>query len=133
MAVPPLARVVLAAATLLAGLLGVPPPDATGQVLATPSLTHARRGHTATALADGRVLIIGGEDASGPVAPTEVYDPVARTFAVGPHSLVPRTDHAAVLLADGRVYPRQNSGQFRQAVRPRLPGQPALGYEITAA
>ena len=48
----------------------------------TPSsaLTVERRGHTATRLANGRVLIAGGENASGVLNQTEIYDLTADTF-----------------------------------------------------
>src|SRR5439155_9866011 len=73
------------------------------QVIGTPDLQVARQGHTATLLADGRVLIVGGENASGPVSEAELFDPALATFSVVANSLVPRTDHAATLLTDGRV------------------------------
>src|SRR5262249_17025389 len=41
------------------------------------SMNHARWDHTATLLADGRVLVTGGLDDSGAIATTEVYDPAA--------------------------------------------------------
>ncbi len=72
-------------------------------VVGTPTLQVARQGHTATLLADGRVLIVGGENASGPVSEAEIFDPALATFSVAAHSLVSRTDHAATLLTDGRV------------------------------
>ncbi|HWC77994.1 MAG TPA: kelch repeat-containing protein, partial [Blastocatellia bacterium] len=46
-----------------------------GRGLRTLSLNVERRGHSATALADGRVLIVGGENDSGPVAAIEAIDP----------------------------------------------------------
>ncbi len=74
-----------------------------------PSLVLARTGHTATLLADGRVLITGGSTNDDPdpdstgVAVAEVYDPVTSTFAlVGPMT-EERHAHAAARLADGRV------------------------------
>lgn len=41
-----------------------------------------RRGHTATLLSDGRVLIVGGENANGTVGPAEIFDPAANTFSL---------------------------------------------------
>jgi hypothetical protein len=73
------------------------------QVLETITLNVARRGHTATPLADGRVLIVGGENSIGHVADSELFDPISRTFSVGPVLATPRTDHSATLLPDGRV------------------------------
>ncbi|MFN2404596.1 MAG: Ig-like domain repeat protein, partial [Pyrinomonadaceae bacterium] len=73
--------------------------------LETSSSTMAteRRGHTATRLADGRVLIAGGENASGPLNTAEIYDPVAATFSTSGNMNEARADHSATLLADGRV------------------------------
>jgi hypothetical protein len=68
-------------------------------------MTAARVGFTATLLADGRVLIAGGrEDPSGsPVATTEIYDPLSRTFTPAGSMTEPRAGHAAIRLGDGRV------------------------------
>jgi hypothetical protein len=41
---------------------------------ATGSMTAARLGHDATLLADGRVLVTGGDDASGMLASAELYE-----------------------------------------------------------
>ena len=62
-----------------------------------------RRGHTATRLADGRVLIAGGENSSGTLNETEIYDPASGTFSAAGNMATARTDHSATLLADGRV------------------------------
>ena len=75
----------------------------------TGSLGVARGFHQATLLADGRVLVTGGDGGAGIVDPaeilagTEVYDPVTETFTPGAALSVPRAFHSAVLLADGRV------------------------------
>src|SRR5438046_7133037 len=37
------------------------------QVVGSADMQVARQGHTATLLADGRIVLIGGENASGPV------------------------------------------------------------------
>ena len=41
------------------------PSDA--QIVATASLNVERRGHTATQLSDGKILVVGGENSTGPV------------------------------------------------------------------
>jgi hypothetical protein len=67
---------------------------------ATGSLTLARAGHTATALADGRVLVVGG-DAGGRAA--ELYDPSSGAWARVQDLAVARHGHSATLLPNGRV------------------------------
>jgi hypothetical protein len=67
------------------------------------TMLTARRGHTATRLSDGRVLIAGGENSAGALNDSEFYDPSAATFAAGANMGAARVDHSANLLADGRV------------------------------
>src|SRR5207249_10361247 len=73
------------------------------QIMAVADLKVARVGHTATELADGRVLVIGGQNADGTIRDSETFDPASRTFSLGAKSLDGRTEHTATLLADGRV------------------------------
>ena len=67
------------------------------------SLATERRGHTATRLQDGRVLVAGGENSTGALNGTEVFDPAAGTFSAAGNMSSARVDHTATLLADGRV------------------------------
>ena len=61
-------------------------------------------GFTVTLLADGRVLVAGGEGAAGTNDAAEIFDPSTNTFAPAPGSMTtPRSLHSASLLADGRV------------------------------
>lgn len=79
-------------------------------------LSNQRSFHSATALPDGRVLLIGGADdsldASGEgagarrltaTATTEIYDPSLGTFSPAGPLNVARMMHTATLLPDGRV------------------------------
>lgn len=66
-------------------------------------LNIARKAHTATTLPDGRVLIAGGENSTGQVEYSELYDPVARTFSLSAMLNISRADHTATKLADGRI------------------------------
>ncbi|HEY1267653.1 MAG TPA: kelch repeat-containing protein [Candidatus Binatia bacterium] len=76
--------------------------SAHAQIVDSVSLNIERRGHSGTLLKDGRVLIVGGENANGTVNQAEIFDPISNTFLiVGSPS--GRTDHTATLLADGRV------------------------------
>jgi len=67
------------------------------------SMASERHGHTATRMADGRVLIAGGENSSGVLNQTEIYDPASGTFSAAANMTSARVDHSATLLADGRV------------------------------
>ncbi len=83
------------------------PPAPYGRVVSAGSLTVPRAAHTATALADGTVLIAGGcsEESCEPGEGSttfEVYDPKAGTLAPG-RLAGARIGHTATRLPDGRV------------------------------
>jgi len=73
------------------------------------TMASSRAFHTATELdpnADqGKVLITGGSDATGPLKSIEIYDPAANQFYpnVDPLMAVNRAHHCAVLLQNGDV------------------------------
>ncbi|QDU65727.1 Kelch repeat-containing protein [Engelhardtia mirabilis] len=72
--------------------------------LAPGEVIKPRREHSLTPLADGRVLVFGGDSpAGGAVLQVEVYDPQMQGFEPAGSSIVPRTRHAAVQLASGKV------------------------------
>ncbi len=69
-------------------------------------LATARQGHTATLLANGKVLIAGGRDAaSSPayLASAELYDPLNSTFTVTGSMVAARSVHRAMLLPNNTV------------------------------
>jgi hypothetical protein len=71
-----------------------------------PPLAEARSNQSATLLADGRVLVTGGNGADGSqLASAELYDPATGTGTFGPTGAlsVPRVYHTATRLFDGRV------------------------------
>jgi Kelch motif len=72
-----------------------------------PPLLHGRKGHTATLLKDGRVLVVGGYDAEGrAIRATELLRGQTPVRAPKPGSdplHTARGKHAAVALPDGRV------------------------------
>ena len=54
-------------------------------------------------LRDGRVLIVGGGNASGIVKESEIYDPSSNTLTRTGDLRYERQDHKAILLQDGSV------------------------------
>ncbi len=71
--------------------------SAAGQLLA------ARVGHTATLLADGRVLVAGGTANGALSADLEIFDPALGTSALAGLMAQARSGHAAARLPDGSV------------------------------
>jgi hypothetical protein len=71
---------------------------ATGTFSATGSMTTARAEHSATLLADGTVLIVGGALASA-----EIYNPTTGTFSATGNMTTARDRPTATRLADGTV------------------------------
>ena len=78
----------------------------------TTAMTAARTGHTATLLADGRVLLAGGDNPSG-LASAELYDPTSRTWSATGTMTAVHIRHVAVLLQDGRVLAARPTGELR--------------------
>jgi len=94
---------------------------ATGAWIATGEMHYAHSWHTATLLANGTVLVAGGQinglpgnncpaqcppsqiDPSGAIAAAEIYDPSTGTWSVTGSMTSPRFEHTATLLDDGRV------------------------------
>ncbi|HET9344063.1 MAG TPA: kelch repeat-containing protein [Candidatus Limnocylindrales bacterium] len=70
-----------------------------------PAMTTPRSSHTATVLADGRVLVAGGLVEAEGDAPTsaEIFDPATSSWTSTGSMTTARTGHNALLLADGRV------------------------------
>jgi hypothetical protein len=66
-------------------------------------LNIARQGHTATRLADGRILIVGGQNDEGSVRRSEIFNPATRSFSLAAKTIVSRTDHAAIRIDGNRV------------------------------
>ncbi len=60
-------------------------------------------GVTANLLANGKTLVIGTETNNVGRSMSELYDPVANTFTVGPRMARPRFGHTSTNLLDGRV------------------------------
>jgi len=72
---------------------------AAGVFTVTGSMANGRRGHTATLLTDGRVLIAGGND----LATAELYDYKTGSFSPTGVIGIQRSGHTATLLPSGMV------------------------------
>jgi hypothetical protein len=83
-------------------LHGAVPDVPTGQWLPGPALAQPRAGAVSVALDDGRVLVIGGRTASGPVDTVEVFN-TNGTMSLGAQMRSPRSGHTATKLPDGNV------------------------------
>jgi len=60
--------------------------------------------YLATRLADGRVLVTGGQTTEGEISGSaEIFDPVTNEFSPTGEMATPRVKHAAALLRDGSV------------------------------
>jgi hypothetical protein len=102
---------VLVAGGYLQGSLAFPPPEvydpATNRWSQTPRLHYNRPGHTATVLANGLVLVAGGDDGpqggTGATATAELYDPATNRWSLTGSMAVARGGHTATLLKDGTV------------------------------
>ena len=77
-------------------------PD-TDEFTPTGSMLAPRAFHTATRLADGRVLITGGSNGTDILSTAEIYDPDTETFIAAGSMAFARTYHTASMLPDGKV------------------------------
>lgn len=79
---------------------------ASGTLIDAGELATPRGDHEAVRLPDGRVLVLGGSDASHSLTATEVFDPTkpaASAWSAGPPLPEPRFGARTLLLEDGRV------------------------------
>ena len=99
----------------------------TGTFSAGPNMIEGRRMHSATLLADGRVLIAGGFNGGVALSSAELYDPSTETFSRTGAMVVGRGWHDAILLPAGTVLIVGGSAGFW----PDIPGaeifNPATG------
>ncbi len=80
-------------------------PETNSWAFARPIPT-ARTSYTATRLADGRVLVVGGMEGSGTVTASgaaEIYDAASGQWSAVARMRTTRHSHTATLLPDGRV------------------------------
>ncbi len=78
----------------------------------TGSLRTAREGHTATLLANGKVLVVGGDDGYEWLSSADLYDPSTETWGPAASMAVSRSSHSATLLANGKVLVAGGVGSF---------------------
>jgi hypothetical protein len=94
---------ILLAVLCFAGLLKATLPQiGIGQWTSTSNLTQARSNSASVLLADGRILIIGGENSNGPLASAEIFGTDGIVSSAGLMNAA-RSRHFAVVLSDGRV------------------------------
>lgn len=75
-----------------------------GKISQLPRLLFARAKHTATRMADGNVMVVGGMGADGnAMASVEIWNPIKKSWSDGPALKTPRYGHTAALLSDGRL------------------------------
>jgi len=90
-----------------ASLAAAPQQETSGTVVPAGRMLEDRCCYSATALPDGRVLIVGGNDVTGGslerLATAEVWDPESLSFRPAGEMARPRAEHTAVLQPDGRV------------------------------
>ena len=85
--------------------------SSSGSFAPTGDMTQARGAHTATLLATGKVLIVGGGNTGGEPIPfvgngsatADVYDPATGTFTPTGNMSTARIGHTATLLLNGKV------------------------------
>ena len=78
------------------------PPVSTGTWQTWNNMGDVRSGAAAVLLQDGRVFIIGGTNANGPVASADLFG-TDGNFSAAAAMQTPRSGHTATVLSDGRV------------------------------
>jgi hypothetical protein len=77
-------------------------PPTSGAWAVSGLMTQARAGASAALLVDGRLLVTGGSDGSGPISAAELFS-LAGFFSGAPPMTMARQGHVSVTLIDGRV------------------------------
>lgn len=69
----------------------------------TDDMSVPRGLHTATALADGRVLVAGGDSGAGDLSSAEIFDPVSEVWSTTDSMTLSRIEARSILLPSGQV------------------------------
>ena len=94
-----------------------------GKWTATGSMSVGRTAFTATLLANGQVLVVGGSDYQiRCYATAEVYDPSTGTWRLTGSMSQPRCLHSATLLPDGKVLVSGGVNSIYDFSRPTVTG-----------
>src|SRR5207249_2489583 len=87
---------------------------ATGGWTATGAMNSSRSDHTATLLADGKVLVTGGyasdDGTTNTISSAELYDEATGTWTTTGPLNTQRAHHAGILLPNGKVLVAGGSG-----------------------
>ena len=98
------------------------------------SMSFARGTHTATLLHDGRLLIAGGDDGSGRLEAitdsVELYDPSTGRWEPAEIMGRQRTQHAALMLNDGRVLLVGGAGVLQAKIDEQRLDQPLVETDV---
>ena len=98
------------------------------------NMSFARGTHTTTLLQDGRLLIAGGDDGSGRLDAitdtTELYDPATGRWEPAGIMGRQRTQHAALLLNDGRALLVGGAGVIQAKIDEQQIDQPLIETDV---
>jgi hypothetical protein len=103
------------------------------RTVASARLADARAGHTATVLATGEILIVGGVGASGArLLTAEIFDPITAAIRPAGTLIAARDRHQATLLGDGRVLVTGGTGDDGEALSSAEIYDPQVGSFVAA-
>jgi hypothetical protein len=101
---------------------------ATGVLAPVGNIPNKAAGHTATLLADGRVVVAGGGNSS-----TEIYSPASKTFSSAGGLGSNRSFHTATLLGNGLILIAGGSDSAGKTTNTSILYNPANGSYTNAA
>jgi len=117
--------------TVVANFTAQRQPAATAWI-STGVMNVPRDQHSATLLANGRVLVAGGHNQTAFVSAAELYDPASGTWAPTGSMAGPRQYHTATLLPNGKVLVAGNNISQGVSASAEL-YDPVSGQWLTAA